>query len=969
MITLDKETKSYADLPKVGAWAYSEDLTTDVICSCWGIDDQPIQEWWPEQYHKHGEPQGDTDELFYAIRHGELIEAHNVAFERSIWQNIMGPHYGWPLPKPEQWRDTMAVACYYALPAKLEKLAHVLGFQGKDPEGGRLITKYSKLYLKTAKKDIPKNDFLKFVEYCKQDVRIEQSVSDFLGDLPKRELEAFLADQRMNMRGLYLDIEGIEAATRVMDQRSEQLRREFRKITGLNPTQRDKVMGWFEDNGLKLDNMQADYLEDLLENPPMEGSPVGDLGQGELRRAIEIRLAINKASTKKLDAMSRQRGKDKRARFQVRYHGALTGRPTGSGFQPLNLNRGYEDVEPEQLVRDIMYEDARWLDSIYGSATDAIAKASRHWIMAEPGNRILAGDFVSIEAVILACLAGEEWKIEAFKQGVKIYEHMADKIYNFDPGTVTKETHPQERQDGKTGELAFGYQGALGAWLKFDNSGRHSDERIIEICKSWRKEHPSIVKFWYGLQDAAIEAVLSDKETSYRQIGFEVVDEWLTMILPNGKRLWYWKPEIRAARSRWCKPAEYKDCAEGLCDHEPVPQLSYMAQKEGQWKRVKTYGGKLCLAGDTKVLTYRGWLTIVDLRADDLLWDGEAWVGHSGVIHQGQKFVIDLAGVKMTPDHLILTTEGWVDASQSEGYYRAKSRLPHSPRICWQRRPEIPVASGMYMRQISNDTRIRVTEAIKARDNCFMRMYEKENNFTEANEAWYVAPPGILCLAFDAGSMPFVYPPSLAQLWGQGYQSLQTMANIFREFLGRHGANLQERFNSGKNRQQWRLHPPKLPMGYAISTGKQHPKNSFYKHPQGPYVDISSSKSLQPKKDHSRLQAPARVAGKQSVYDIANAGPRQRFVVRDKDGLPLIVHNCENACQATSREILLPATLRAEEAGYPIILTVYDEIVAEVPEDFGSKEEFEQLMAGPLPDFAKGWPVRAEAWEGLRYKK
>ena len=187
MITFDFETRSYADLLKVGAWAYSEDPTTDVICCSYGIDSRPVQSWW-----RRGaggvvsrEPSHVSDGIPYdlqeALDDGHVIEAHNVAFERSIWMNIMAPLYGWPLPDDYQWRDTMATACYYAMPAKLDKLANVLGYEGKDPEGARLITKYSKLYLKTAKLEVPDDDFYKFVNYCEHDVKMEQSVTDELG--------------------------------------------------------------------------------------------------------------------------------------------------------------------------------------------------------------------------------------------------------------------------------------------------------------------------------------------------------------------------------------------------------------------------------------------------------------------------------------------------------------------------------------------------------------------------------------------------------------------------------------------------------------------------------------------------------------------------------------------------------------------------------------------------------------------
>jgi len=588
VITIDFETRSHADLKKVGAWAYSEHPTTDVICVCWGIDNEPIQEWWPGKNTIDMMP----PELWCAHQEGHEIEAHNVSFEKSIWYNVLHKKYKWYLPLEENWRDTMAVACYYGLPAGLDKLARVLGFEPKDPEGNRLITKYSKLHLKTAKTEIPDDDFRKFVRYCRHDVRMEQSISDYLGDLPERELRNFLLDQEINLRGLCLDAEGISGATRIVESRSQVLTEEFRVLTGLNPTQTTKLMKWFPEQGINLDNMQADYLRELLEE--------GDIPQSEARRAIEIRLAINKASTKKLDKMAQQSGSDGRARFQTRYHGAVTGRNTGSGFQPLNLNRGFDRVAPDQLVRDIMYGDAVWLDLIYGDAMDAVAKASRHWIVAEEGKRIICGDFSSIEAIVLACLAGETWKIDAFRKGVKIYEYMADKIYGLPPGTVSKATHPVERHDGKTGELAFGYQGALGAWLKFDNSGRHSDERIIEICKAWRREHPNIVQFWYDLGDAAIEAVenagslAGARVVVNKNIAFQSIDEWLTMILPNGKRLWYWKPELRASMPQWHQPATKENCAAGTCNCQPRAQVTYMAMKTGQWKRVHTYGGKLC---------------------------------------------------------------------------------------------------------------------------------------------------------------------------------------------------------------------------------------------------------------------------------------------------------------------------------------------------------------------------------------
>jgi len=142
MICIDGETKSFADLKKVGAWAYFEHVTTEIICLCWGIDDAPIQEWWPGKNETDDMPA----DLEKAILEDQEVEAHHVAFEKSMWILILAAKFGWILPNDSQFRDSMATACYYGLPAGLDKLARVLSFQPKDPEGNRLITKYSKPY-------------------------------------------------------------------------------------------------------------------------------------------------------------------------------------------------------------------------------------------------------------------------------------------------------------------------------------------------------------------------------------------------------------------------------------------------------------------------------------------------------------------------------------------------------------------------------------------------------------------------------------------------------------------------------------------------------------------------------------------------------------------------------------------------------------------------------------------------------
>ena len=104
------------------------------------------------------------------------------------------------------------------------------------------------------------------------------------------------------------------------------------------------------------------------------------------------------------------------------------------------------------------------------------------------------------------------------------------------------------------------------------------------------------------------------------------------------------------------------------------------------------------------------------------------------------------------------------------------------------------------------------------------------------------------------------------------------------------------------------------------------------------------------------------------MFDILNCGPHNRFTVVAPSGETVIVHNCENIVQALCRDIMAEGMLRLKKAGYPLILTVHDEIVAEVPNGFGSLTEFNEILEQP-PQWGKDIPIVWEGWEGDRYRK
>ena len=587
-VTLDFETRSRIDLKRSNAWAYAEHSSTEVICLCWNFGGNKGT-WVPNKLLREAGVPETSDDIPPALASAaarSLIEfdAHNAGFEIAVWTNIMVLRFGWPEIALPRWRDTQAVAAYRALPTGLDKLTKLFGLGGKDPEGDRLITRYSKLHLKTAKPIIPWDDLQKFVKYCRHDVMLEHRIRELLGWLPDDEQQIWLEDMAMNLAGLYLDRPGIEAASEVVETEKKRIAGEFRKITGLSPSQNTKVLTWLQEQGYEGDNLNA---------ATVEATDLGSLS-AKGSKAMALRQAYNKSSTSKLAAMLRNISADGRARMQSRYHGAATGRNTGAGFQPLNLPRGDERIEPEQLVRDINTRDPVWLNALYGNPTTAVSNALRHYITAAPGYKLVVGDFSSIEAVVLAVLANEEWKVEAFRNKEPIYERTADKIYKFEPGTVTKKTHPDERQDGKICELACGYQGSVGAWRKFDLSDRHDDDAVRGHVRAWRKSNPNIVAFWEVLDDSfkhAIKYCCEVEINEYLACGADEDFAWIE--LPNGKRIWYAKPMLAWGMPVWHNVEENDDCAEGTCSCEEVLQPRYMTWKFGGWRRAATYGGKL----------------------------------------------------------------------------------------------------------------------------------------------------------------------------------------------------------------------------------------------------------------------------------------------------------------------------------------------------------------------------------------
>lgn len=577
---LDFETRSCADLKAVGLDNYAKDPTTDVWCAAWAFDDDEPQIWAP----------GDsaTHPFYYAHKHiidRVIVYAHNAAFELAIWNNICVPRYGWPPLAPEQMRCTMAMAYAQALPGSLEKAAAAVGIsQQKDLAGGRLMLQMAKPRETDPLVWWDEPEKLQALyEYCRQDVRVERELEKRLMPLSPDEQALWVLDQRINARGIQVDIKSIDAALALVTQEKTRLDKEMQDATGgfVSVCSEVKRIGdWLRLRGLELPGLaKADVLDALSLDvlPP------------EARRVLLLRQEAGKTSTAKLKAMREAASADGRVRGTLQYHGAGTGRWAGRRIQPHNLPRGkLKQKEIEDVLAHLA--DPDYLDCFYGSPLSVVSSALRSLICAGLGNDLLAADFKNIEGRGLAWLAGEEWKLQAFRaydrgEGPDLYLVSAARIYGTQPSDYNDES--PERQHGKVAELACGYQGGVGAFQVMAKTyGVKVSDALADTIKTrWREAHPNIVNYWYALEDAAKSAVLNTGQKYSagprgREITFKASGSFLWAKLPSSRVLCYPYPKMKEIETPW---GQVKD------------QVHYMTVDglTNKWVETHTYGGKL----------------------------------------------------------------------------------------------------------------------------------------------------------------------------------------------------------------------------------------------------------------------------------------------------------------------------------------------------------------------------------------
>jgi len=569
-LALDAETYSDVDLARSGVHAYAASPNFELLLLAFAFDDQDIE---IIDFACGEEPPAA---LLEALRDPAVLKtAWNAAFEREILRR----HFGFPFPA-EHFQCTMVHALYLGLPGKLEHAARALALpEQKEQAGAGLINYFSKPCRPTKAnggrtRNLPHHDpsrWKAFKTYCKQDVAVERAIRNRLlaAPVPEREWRLWHLDQRINDAGIRLDTELVRQAIACDTAYRDRLLAEAEILTGLdNPASVPQLTRWIEDaEGIEVESLSKDSVSHAISHARHPTT----------RRVLQLRQQFAKTSTRKFDAMRRAVCPDGRVRGLLQFYGAnRTGRWSARRIQPHNLPRNtLADLDAARsLVRSGRH---RGMHLLYDSPPQVLSELVRTAFVPSDGHRFIIADFASIEARIVAWLAGEAWALDAFRSHGKIYEATAARMFGVPMECIDKGS--EMRQKGKVATLACGYGGSVGALISMGALREGlTEDQLPGIVRDWRRANPKIVALWRTFEDAAHAAVREGRTFRLMYgIAFHLARGLLRVSLPAGRALHYVRPQIEPDPNY-----HHKD------------SLTYEGYDTGyRWTRQRTWGGKL----------------------------------------------------------------------------------------------------------------------------------------------------------------------------------------------------------------------------------------------------------------------------------------------------------------------------------------------------------------------------------------
>lgn len=567
-LSIDIETYSPLDLRQHGVYAYAAHPEFEILLFGYAFDDDPVQVIDLVQGEKL--PQ----ELQNALYDPEILKtAFNASFERTCLSAFLGS-----VTPPEQWSCTAVWARELGLPATLESVGIVLGLpeDKQKLKTGKALIRYFSIPCKPTKtngmrtRNLPQHDperWQLYKEYNAGDVVAERAIRKKLAHYPILPSEQTLweHDQRINDRGVGVDLVFAEQAIRMDEVIKARLLDSARELTGLdNPKSTAQLKGWIEDTaGITVESLNKKSIAGVR----------ADADHEDVDRMLDIRAGLAKTSTEKYKAMQRTACEDHRIRGLTQFYGASrTGRWAGRLVQMQNLPQNKMPDRDLDIARQLVRAgDLTTMELLFDDISGTLSQLIRTAFIPRKGHRFIVADFSAIEARVIAWLSGEQWRMDVFNTHGKIYEASAEQMFHLPPGSV-KKGDPM-RQKGKIAELALGYGGSVGALKSMGalEMGLVEDE-LKPLVNSWRAANPAITKFWWDTDAAARRTIQTKAPTTLPfDMGFFKKGPLLKLRLPNGRELSYVKPAI----------------VDDSITYEGNIQSS------GAWGRIESYGPKL----------------------------------------------------------------------------------------------------------------------------------------------------------------------------------------------------------------------------------------------------------------------------------------------------------------------------------------------------------------------------------------
>ena len=568
MLSIDLETYSSEDITKTGVYRYASADDFEILLFGYAVDGGEI--------HVVDLAMGETipKDILAALEDDSVIKtAFNANFERVCLSRFLGLPIGDYLD-PESWRCTMIASAYNGLPLSLAGVGAVLGLEKQKLEEGKELIRYFCKPCAPTKanggrtRNRPQDDpdkWALFKRYNVRDVEVEMAIQQRLAGypVPAEVWDQYRIDQIINDTGIAVDRGLVANAIRLDAQSREELTQLMQELTSLdNPSSVQQMKQWLAVNGMETESLGKKQVVQLLKDAPPP-----------LRDVLLLRQQLAKSSVKKYMAIENAVCPDGRVRGMFQFYGASrSGRWAGRNVQLQNLPQNHmpDLSEARSLVHAGDYDSLKML---YGSVPDVLSELIRTAFVPREGAKFIVADFSAIEARVIAWLAGENWRLDVFKNGGDIYCASASQMFK-----VPVEKHGVNghlRQKGKIAELALGYGGSVGALKAMGalEMGLVEDE-LAPLVQAWRSSNPRIVKLWWDVDDAVMTAIREKTTTKSHGMTFSCQSGMLFITLPSGRRLSYVKPRI--GENQFGSPA-----------------ATYMGTgATKKWERIESYGPK-----------------------------------------------------------------------------------------------------------------------------------------------------------------------------------------------------------------------------------------------------------------------------------------------------------------------------------------------------------------------------------------